>query len=134
MTLARMFLWKFLPKPLWLNTFTFKLESNIMWYCKKKNCHKLNFLYVFKNSHGSCSVKKGALKDFPNLKGKHLRWSLFLIKFKQLYLQETQRKWFPVKYVTFFRIPILKNVCQRLLLYFDNAYINEALSTTGTKK
>ena len=39
-----------------------------------------------------CSVKKGVLKDFI---GKHLCWSLFLIKLT----------------------PILKNICQRLLLH-----------------
>ena len=30
----------------------------------------------------SCSVKKGVLKDFVNFLGKHLCWSLFLIKFQ----------------------------------------------------
>ena len=34
---------------------------------------------IIRSSH-RCSLKKGILKDFANFKGKHLCWSLFLIK------------------------------------------------------
>ena len=33
-----------------------------------------------KSSHRRYSVKRGVLKNFPNFTGKHLCWSLFLIK------------------------------------------------------
>ena len=42
--------------------------------------------------------KKGVLKNFANLTGKHLCWSLFLIKLQAR------------------RTPILKNICGRLLI------------------
>ena len=35
---------------------------------------------IFRSSHRRYSVKKGVLKNFANFKGKHLCWSLFLIK------------------------------------------------------
>ena len=35
---------------------------------------------LFRSSHGRCSVKKDVFKNFVNLIGKHLCWSLFLIK------------------------------------------------------
>ena len=35
-----------------------------------------------KSSHRRCSIKKDVLKDFAKLTGKHLCWSLFLIKFQ----------------------------------------------------
>ena len=37
---------------------------------------------LFRSSHERCSVKKDVLKNFVNLIGKHLCWSLFLIKLK----------------------------------------------------
>ena len=35
---------------------------------------------VFRRSHWRCSEKKDVLKDLANFTGKHLCWSLFLIK------------------------------------------------------
>ena len=35
-----------------------------------------------RSSQERCSVKKGVLKNFANFTGKHLCWSLFLIKFQ----------------------------------------------------
>ena len=37
-------------------------------------------LETFRSSHWRCSVKKGVLKNFANVTGKNLCWSLFLIK------------------------------------------------------
>ena len=45
-------------------------------------------MFNFKNSYRGCSVKKVAFKNFANLTGKHLCWSLFLLKLQvdlQLY-------------------------------------------------
>ena len=38
--------------------------------------HELNL----RSSHWSCSVKKFVLRNFANFTGKHLCWSLFLVK------------------------------------------------------
>ena len=43
----------------------------------------------FRSTHQRCSVKKGNLKNFANFKGKHLCWSLFLIKLQVLKLLVT---------------------------------------------
>ena len=65
-----------------------------------------NLYTTFRNNNRRCSVKKGVLKDFTNLTGKHLCWSLFLIK-----LQACRTK--------FLRTPILENICERLIFYFE---------------
>ena len=39
-----------------------------------------NFLRIVRSIHRRCSVKKGVLRNFTNFKGKHLCWSLFLVK------------------------------------------------------
>ena len=40
---------------------------------------------IFRSSHQRCSVKIGVLKNFSNFTGKHLCWSLFLIKLQQMF-------------------------------------------------
>ena len=44
----------------------------------------LNISKISRASHRRCSMKKGVLKiyNFANFTGKHLRWSLFLIRFQ----------------------------------------------------
>ena len=56
--------------------------------------------------------KKVVLKYFAIFTGKHLCWSLFITKKKIL-----QRRCFSVNIAKFFRIPIFKNICERLLFY-----------------
>ena len=49
--------------------------------------------------------------------GKHICWSLFLIKlhsFRPAILLRLQHRCYPVKYVKFLKAPILKNICERL--------------------
>ena len=53
-------------------------------------------------------MKKGVLKTFANLTGKHLCWSLFLIKLQAFGL-------FTEKFAKFLRTAILKNIYERLL-------------------
>ena len=68
-------------------------------------------LGLFGSSHRRwCSVKKGVLINITNFTGKHLCWSLFIKKI-------LQHRCFPMKYVKFLRTPILKNICERLLLF-----------------
>ena len=68
--------------------------------------------------------KKGALKNFVHLTGKHLCRSLFLIKLQASikacnFIKKRLRHWcFPVKRTKFLRAPILKKICVRLLLAF----------------
>ena len=79
-------------------------------------CHKMNhrdLLGLFRSSHRRCSVKKGVLKNFANFTGKHLCWSLFWNFIKN----RLQHRCFPVKFAKFLRTPILKNICERLLLF-----------------
>ena len=82
-------------------------------------------LEVLRNSR--CFVKKVFLKNFANFAGKHLWWSLFLTKSQtqgcNFIKKRLQHRWFPVKFVEFSRTPIFKNICERLLLGFNNFLI-----------
>ena len=53
----------------------------------------------FRSSRSQMFFKIGILKNSPNFTGKHLRWSIFLIKFKK----RLQHRCFPVKFVKFLR-------------------------------
>ena len=66
--------------------------------------------------------KKGVLENFSSFTGKHLCWSLYLIKL-QVFMPATllktlQHRYFHVKFTKFLRTLILKNICQRLFLQF----------------
>ena len=65
--------------------------------------------------------KKGLLKNSTNFTGKHLSWSLFLIKLQAfsiatLLKRDSSKSVFPVKFAKFLGTPTLKNICERLLL------------------
>ena len=67
--------------------------------------------------------KEDVLKHFANFIGKHLCWSLFLIKLQALRLATLIKKrlehgCFPMKFVKILRTPILKNICERLSQYY----------------
>ena len=68
----------------------------------------------------SQSVKQVALKNFANITGKNLCWSLFSIKVEfwgpATLLKKTPTQVFLVKFTKFLRTIILKNICERLLL------------------
>ena len=77
---------------------------------------------IFRRSHRGCSVKIGALKNCANFIGKHLCWSLFLIKFQTfspatLLKKEsnTDLKFFEICKI--FKNIYLKNITKRLLLH-----------------
>ena len=94
-----------------------------------------------------CSVKKGVLKNFAIFKGKHLCWCLFSIKVVDLKAynfikKKLQHRRFPVNIVRFSRTPILKNICELLLLcidtqkyfrYFWNLYLSTLEGLLHTK-
>ena len=75
-------------------------------------------LSLFRSSHGRCSLKEGVLKRFANFTAKHLCWGLFLIKLQA-----------QVKFAKFLRTFILKNICQRLLLFVSSQ--NTIASSSG---
>ena len=57
--------------------------------------------------------KKGVLKNYPKFTGKHLCQSLYSTLLKK-------RLWhrcFPVNFTEFLKTPILKNICERLILH-----------------
>ena len=81
-----------------------------------------DILGLFRSSHRSCSVEKGALKDSANFTGKHLCWSLFLITL-QVFKAATLLKVYSYLDVflwnlwNFLRTLILQNIWERLLLF-----------------
>ena len=60
------------------------------------------------------------LKNNANFTGKHRCWSLFLIKLQAFrpanLLKVDSNTCFPVKFATYLRTPILKNICEQLFL------------------
>ena len=66
-----------------------------------------------------CFVKKGVLKNFVNFRGKHMRWSLFLIKQQDFWLANLlkrdsntgvfQRDHSEIFKNTYFEVQILEN-------------------------
>ena len=77
-----------------------------------------------RTSHQRCSIKKLLLKIWQSITGKHLCWSLFLIK--SLFNKDLQAcnfiknrlqyGCFPVNIAKSLRAAILKIICKRLLL------------------
>ena len=66
-------------------------------------------------------MKKSILKNLAILTGKHVCWSLFLIKSQTLrpatlLKKRLQDRCFPLNTAKVLRIPVLKKICERLLL------------------
>ena len=81
--------------------------------------HK-DLLGLFRSSHQRCSVKKGVLKNVANFTGMHLCWSLFLITlqiFRPVTLLKRYSNTDSMKFVKFLKTPLLKDICNRLLLF-----------------
>ena len=66
-----------------------------------------------KQPHQKWSVKKSFLENFTKFTGKHV----FCNFIKRLY-----HRCFLVKFAKFLRMPILKNICERLLLNFKGKF------------
>ena len=80
-------------------------------------------VHYFQKQPPEAFCKEVVHKNFANFIGKHLFWSLFLIKLQAfrpatLLKKKLQHKCFPMKCEKFLRTPILKNTCERLLPYF----------------
>ena len=66
--------------------------------------------------------KKGVLKNFAKSTGKHLPQSFFFNKVADLrpatlFKKRLWQKYFPMNFSKPLRTPILKNICERLLLF-----------------
>ena len=94
----------------WLNNFVATIGKTLRY---------LLLFIIFRSSHQRCSVKKLFFRSLQISQGKYLCWSPFLIKLQALGPATLlQRNSNPVKFVKFLRIPILKNICEQLLLNF----------------
>ena len=74
---------------------------------------------VFKSSHRRCSIKKAYIKNLEIFAGKHLCWSLFLRKlqaWRPATLLKRDSKETLMNIAIFLRKPILKKICERLLM------------------
>ena len=80
-----------------------------------------NLLGLFRISHRRCYVKDGVPKNFENFTGKHLCWSLFLMKLLvqacNFIKKRLHHQCFPVKFAKFLRTSFFNNICERLLLF-----------------
>ena len=65
---------------------------------------------ICRSSHRRCFIKKNALKNFTLFSEKQLKACSFIKK-------RLQHKCFPVNIAKFVRTPILKNICEQLLLH-----------------
>ena len=88
-----------------------------VFHSKKKKCFKSG---LSEAATRGALLKKSVLKNFTNYTGKHLCWSLFLIKLQtcNFIKKRLQHRYFPVKFAKFLTTSILKNICEWLLLNF----------------
>ena len=80
--------------------------------------------------------KKAVLKNFLIFTGKHLCWSLFLIKLQVLRSAALSKKNFNTSeyIVKFLKMPILKKICERLPLFlFSHKYFSTFEENTCTR-
>ena len=70
-----------------------------------------------RSSHRRCSINKAVFKNSAIFTGKHLCWSIFLIK--QIIKIRLQHRDFPGNIAKFLRTPVLKNIYKQLLLLYQ---------------
>ena len=111
----------------WTNSFWIKhfemfpdIFSQILLIIWQKKIFTLSSFLAMKLSHRRCSVKKGVLKNFAKLTGKHLSRVSFLIKLLGapaiLLKKRLWHRCFPVNFANFLRTPFLQNTSGWLLL------------------
>ena len=83
--------------------------------------HTLNhrdLLGLFRSSHRRSFVKKGVLKNFANFARIYLCWNLAAGLQVCNSVKKILQHWcFPMKFAKFLRTTILRNICERLLLF-----------------
>ena len=115
------------------DSFFFKCVSECSWVGSLldvnylgRNCLDGNF-----RSYWSCSVKKASLKNLAKFTGKHLYWSLFLLKLQawtpaSLSKKDTNTYVFLFNLLNFKSFPILKNICERLVVILQEELLNSS--------
>ena len=73
-----------------------------------------------RRSHWRCSLRKGTLRNFAKLIGKHLCRISFLLT---LLKKKLWHRCFPVSFAKFLRTPYLRNTSGRLLLVLERKII-----------
>ena len=80
-------------------------------------------LFSFRSSHQRCFIKKAILKNFAIFTRTPMLESLFNkaadLQICNFIKKRFQHRCFPVIIEKFLRIPILKNICERLLLFIQ---------------
>ena len=115
----------------WTNSFWIKhfemfpdIFSQILLIIWQKKIFTLNSFLAMKLSHRRCSVKKGVLKNFAKLTGKHLSRVSFLIKLlgapATLLKKRLWHRCFPVNFANFLRTSLLTEHLGWLLLTFQS--------------
>ena len=94
------------------------------WWTWSLSLLQIDFLTpstIYKSSHRRCSVRKGVLRNFAKLTGKHVCQSLFFSSFRpeacSFIKKGLWHRCFPVNFVKFLRTPFLQNTSGRLLLH-----------------
>ena len=85
--------------------------------------HYRETFFQLKRQPPKLFCKKGILKNFAVFTGKHLCWSLFLIKMQSFR---------PVNIAKFLRTRIMKNICVRPLLQLQEVFFNFVTRKTKT--
>ena len=80
----------------------------------------------YRSSHQRFSVKKGVLRNFGKLTGKHLCQGLFFNKKKRLW-----HRCFPVNFAKFLRTSFLQNTSERLLLELPFILYNKTIISSN---
>ena len=89
-----------------------------MWSSAIMLLQELCYQLLFQKQPPKVFYKKAATKMFAIFIEKHPCWSLFLISCRHTLATLLKRDSNPVNIAKFLRKPILKNICERLLLLF----------------
>ena len=101
------------------------LHSNFYLVLIKYLCLNIVYLRVNISMFPLETATGGVLsKKITIFTGKHLCYSLFLKLFFNFIKQRLQHRCFPVKFTKCLRTPILKKICERLLLCLSIAQIS----------
>ena len=119
------FIYNFLQKNLC------KIAAAFLWCIAFLILHEEMLFCLLRSSHQKCSLKEGVLENFAISTGKHLCWSLFLIKLHAwrpaTFIKRESNMVFPVDIVEILRTPILKKICEWLLLFWIYWFVTIAI-------
>ena len=116
-----------------------KTQSHVSQYCTQHDCenqficeNQFQFHLKSRNKRSKMSFKIGVLNYYVIPTGKHLSWSLFLIKLQplnlQLYYKETPTQVFPCEYCKILRAPFFIEHLKWLLLKKHFLLLNVLIS------